>query len=153
MKELLQAKAEAEATAAAEAKAKADAEAAAAKAASEARDAISSIDSSKPTSSGLLPSTIPERPSPLSISTTVPATTQRPKRPIPIPLDLTSAQGNQSAAFASALASARIIEDLSALSYPEAIKPPNPDLNASAPPGKFRYVDPLGLVQSILMCG
>ncbi|KAG9120183.1 hypothetical protein FRC07_004418, partial [Ceratobasidium sp. 392] len=127
-----EAEAEEQAKAEAEAKAKADAEAAAA----EARDTLSPVESPKPTSNGLLPSTIPDRPSPLSISTTA---GERPKRPVPGPLDLSSAQGNRSAAPPSALASARIIEDLNAVSYPEAIKTPNPDLNIAATPGKFRY--------------
>ncbi|CAE6418580.1 unnamed protein product [Rhizoctonia solani] len=150
------AKEEAEkAKAEAEAKAKAEAAAAAAKeeaeakeaAAEEARDTISAspISSPKP-ANGLLPSTVPDRPSPLSTSTTPGrpsplsiSTNERPKRPVPGPLDLTSAQGNRSAAPPSALASARIIEDLNLVPYPETIKTPNPDLNISATPGKFRY--------------
>ncbi|KAG9085545.1 hypothetical protein FS749_004337 [Ceratobasidium sp. UAMH 11750] len=138
------AKAEEEARAEAEAKAKAEAEAAAA----EARDTVSPVESPKPTSNGLLPSTIPERPSPLSISTTP---SERPKRPVPGPIDISSAQGNRSAAPPSALASARIIEDLNAVSYPEAIKTPNPDLNIAATPGKFRY-DREFLLQFMNVC-
>ncbi|QRW12604.1 eukaryotic translation initiation factor 4G [Ceratobasidium sp. AG-Ba] len=136
------AEAEEKAKADAEAKAKADAEAA------EARDTISPVESPKPTSNGLLPSTIPDRPSPLSISTTA---NERPKRPVPGPLDLSSAQRNQIAAPPSALASARIIEDLNAVSYPEAIKTPNPDLNIAATPGKFRY-DREFLLQFMNVC-
>ncbi|KAG9100203.1 hypothetical protein FRC06_004447 [Ceratobasidium sp. 370] len=142
------AKAEAEEQARAEAEAKAKAEAEAAATAAEARDTISPVESPKPTSNGLLPSTIPERPSPLSISTTA---SERPKRPVPGPLDLSSAQGNRSAAPPSALASARIIEDLNAVPYPEAIKTPNPDLNIAATPGKFRY-DREFLLQFMNVC-
>lgn len=40
----------------------------------------------------------------------------------------------------SALATARIIEDLHEISYPEGIKSPKVELNASAAKGKFRYV-------------
>ncbi|KAG8745160.1 hypothetical protein FRC10_008613 [Ceratobasidium sp. 414] len=130
------AKAEAEEKARAEAEAEAKAKAEADAAAAEARDTVSPVESPKPTSNGLLPSTIPERPSPLSISTTA---NERPKRPVPGPLDLSSAQGNRSAAPPSALASARIIEDLNAVPYPETIRTPNPDLNIAATPGKFRY--------------
>ncbi|KAG8752329.1 hypothetical protein FRC12_012028 [Ceratobasidium sp. 428] len=89
-----------------------------------------------------------DRPSPLSISTTA---SERPKRPVPGALDLTSAQVNQSAAPPSALASARIIEDLNAVSYPEAIKTPSPDLNIAATPGKFRY-DRDRLLQFMSVC-
>ncbi|QRW25257.1 eukaryotic translation initiation factor 4G [Rhizoctonia solani] len=145
------AKAEAEAKAKAEvdaAKEEAEAKEAATE---EARDTVpaSPISSPKPPN-GLLPSTIPDRPSPLSNSTTAPGrpsplsittsqANERPKRPVPGPLDLTSAQGNRSAAPPSALASARIIEDLNVVPYPETIKTPNPDLNIAATPGKFRY--------------
>ncbi|CAE6375738.1 unnamed protein product, partial [Rhizoctonia solani] len=143
------AKVDADADVDADATAKEEAEAKEA-AAEEARDTVSAspISSPKPTN-GLLPSTIPDRPSPLSTSTTAPgrpsplsittSVNERPKRPVPGPLDLTSAQGNRSAAPPSALASARIIEDLSAVQYPETIKTPNPDLNIAATPGKFRY--------------
>ncbi|QRV83973.1 eukaryotic translation initiation factor 4G [Ceratobasidium sp. AG-Ba] len=55
------------------------------------------------------------------------------------------------AAPPSALASARIIEDLNAVSYPEAIKTPNPDLNIAATPGKFRY-DREFLLQFMNVC-
>ncbi|CUA72741.1 Eukaryotic translation initiation factor 4 gamma [Rhizoctonia solani] len=140
-------KAAAEAKAKAEAAAKEEAEAKEA-AAEEARDTISAspISSPKPPN-GLLPSTVPDRPSPLSVSSTpgrpsplsISTTNERPKRPVPGPLDLTSAQGNRSAAPPSALASARIIEDLNVVPYPETIKTPNPDLNIAATPGKFRY--------------
>ncbi|KAF8320324.1 ARM repeat-containing protein [Clavulina sp. PMI_390] len=39
----------------------------------------------------------------------------------------------------SALASARIIDDISKASYPEGIKSPAPELNANAEKGKYRY--------------
>ncbi|KAF8678776.1 ARM repeat-containing protein [Rhizoctonia solani] len=157
------AKAEAEAKAKAEvdaAKEEAEAKEAATE---EARDTVpaSPISSPKPPN-GLLPSTIPDRPSPLSNSTTAPGrpsplsittsqANERPKRPVPGPLDLTSAQGNRSAAPPSALASARIIEDLNVVPYPETIKTPNPDLNIAATPGKFRY-DREFLLQFMNVC-
>ncbi|KAH7312133.1 eukaryotic translation initiation factor 4G1, eIF4E-binding domain-containing protein [Rhizoctonia solani] len=61
------------------------------------------------------------------------------KRYVPGPLDLASVQGNHSAAPFSALASARMIEDLNTVPYPKTIKSPNPDLIFAVTPGKFRY--------------
>ncbi|KAH7329845.1 eukaryotic translation initiation factor 4G1, eIF4E-binding domain-containing protein [Rhizoctonia solani] len=61
------------------------------------------------------------------------------KRYVSGPLDLTSAQGNRSVASPSTLASARMIEDLNAVSYPKSIKPPNPNFTFAVTPGKFRY--------------
>ncbi|KAJ1305948.1 hypothetical protein OPQ81_010665 [Rhizoctonia solani] len=131
-------------------------------AADEARDtvSVSPISSPKP-ANGLLPSTVPDRPSPLSTSTTAPgrpsplsistSVNERTKRPVPGPLDLTSAQANRTAAPPSALASARIIEDLNSVPYPETIKTPNPDLNIAATPGKFRY-DREFLLQFMNVC-
>jgi hypothetical protein len=40
----------------------------------------------------------------------------------------------------SALASARIIEDLDSISYPDGTRSPHPDLNVNAEKGKFWYV-------------
>ncbi|KAG8709321.1 hypothetical protein FRC09_000734 [Ceratobasidium sp. 395] len=77
------------------------------------------------------PSTSPESSSLLS------GLTERRRRPVPGPLDLSS--GNRRAAKRNALATARIIEDLDVVPYPEAIKIPNPDLNINARPGKVRY--------------
>jgi hypothetical protein len=71
--------AEAAAKAAAEVKEQAKAEAADATTA-ETRDNATPVDPPKPTCNGLLPNTIPERPSPLSISATA---SERPKYPAP----------------------------------------------------------------------
>lgn len=60
----------------------------------------------------------------------------------PEPLDLTKTAGLSEetiTAPGSALSQARIIEDLSAITYPNAIKSPDASLNQAAKPGKFRY--------------
>ena len=56
----------------------------------------------------------------------------------PGPLDLSGATKNVVAAPPSALATARIIEDLDHISYPEGISSPKPELNANSKNGKFR---------------
>jgi translation initiation factor 4G len=48
--------------------------------------------------------------------------------------------GMGSSAPRPALASARIIEDLDSISYPDGTRSPHPDLNVNAEKGKFRYV-------------
>ena len=58
----------------------------------------------------------------------------------PGPLDLSSTRSQPiSLSRASALATARIIEDLGGISYPEGIKGPEVELNVNAKRGKFRY--------------
>lgn len=67
------------------------------------------------------------------------------KKGAPEPLDLSSATAKQVVstesivAPGSALSHAKIIEDLSVVPYPDSIKSPQPELNAKAKPGKFRY--------------
>ena len=56
----------------------------------------------------------------------------------PGPLDLSGATKNVVAALPSALATARVIEDLGHISYPEGISSPKPELNANSKKGKFR---------------
>ncbi|KAF8342637.1 uncharacterized protein EI90DRAFT_2846412, partial [Cantharellus anzutake] len=60
-------------------------------------------------------------------------------RPTPGHLDLSQATIRD--ASVSALASARIIQDIESFSYPEGIKSPGPalELNVDADKGKFRY--------------
>ena len=53
-------------------------------------------------------------------------------------LDLSGATKNVVAAFPSALATARVIEDLDHISYPEGISSPKPELNTNSKKGKFR---------------
>jgi len=56
----------------------------------------------------------------------------------PGPLDLSGATKNVVAAPPSALATARIIEDLGHISYPEGVASPKPELNLNSKGGKFR---------------
>lgn len=70
------------------------------------------------------------------------------KRPVPTQLDLTATQGRSApttadgvpmSAASVALGSARFIEDINKVSYPDKINSPKAELNESAEPGKFRY--------------
>ncbi|KAH9912513.1 armadillo-type protein [Fomitopsis serialis] len=87
----------------------------------------------------------------LRIDTAV-AAGETPKKRHPGPLDLSSTR-NQSIAqpLPSALATARIIEDLGSVSYPEGIKSPKVELNVNAKHGKFRY-DRDFLMQFMKIC-
>ncbi|KAG1739093.1 eukaryotic translation initiation factor 4G1, eIF4E-binding domain-containing protein, partial [Suillus paluster] len=55
------------------------------------------------------------------------------------PQDLASAKTNVSAPHTSALLTARVIENLSQVVYPEGIKGPKVELNANVRDGRFRY--------------
>ncbi|OJT05714.1 hypothetical protein TRAPUB_3457 [Trametes pubescens] len=56
-------------------------------------------------------------------------------------LDLSSTKNNAiPAPLPSALATARIIEDIGSIEYPEGILSPKPELNMNAKQGKFRFV-------------
>ncbi|KXN87473.1 Eukaryotic translation initiation factor 4 gamma [Leucoagaricus sp. SymC.cos] len=81
---------------------------------------------------------------PLRINTSEPLK-KRPER-----LDLSNT-GSVPAPLPSALATARIIDDLSRVQYPEGISSPNPELNANAKDGKFRY-DRDFLLQFMAIC-
>lgn len=70
------------------------------------------------------------------------------KRPGPLNLSNT---GSVPSPLPSALATARIIDDLSRVPYPEGISSPNPELNANAKDGKFRY-DRDFLLQFMAIC-
>ncbi|KAG8793450.1 hypothetical protein FRC17_008449, partial [Serendipita sp. 399] len=74
------------------------------------------------------------------------------RRPIPGRLDLSgTTSANLPQPLPSALASARIIEDIGKVSYPEGIKAPSSELNVNAPSGKFRY-DRDFLMQFMKVC-
>lgn len=76
------------------------------------------------------------------------------KKGAPEPLDLSKkapVSDESIVAPGSALSHARIIEDLTKVTYPESIKSPNPILNKSAKPGKFRY-DRDFLLQFMSVC-
>ncbi|KAJ7821115.1 hypothetical protein B0H14DRAFT_2832192 [Mycena olivaceomarginata] len=84
---------------------------------------------------------------PLRIETGPAEGRRRPDR-----LDLTGAfKPNIPAALPSALATARIIDDLSSVSYPENIQSPKVELNIGAKDGKFRY-DRDFLLQFMSIC-
>ncbi|KAF9012539.1 hypothetical protein BDQ17DRAFT_1271720 [Cyathus striatus] len=57
----------------------------------------------------------------------------------PGPLDLSMTKGINAPAPPSALATARIIEDISSISYPEGVQSPRAELNTNTKGGKFRY--------------
>ncbi|KAF8451295.1 eukaryotic translation initiation factor 4G1-domain-containing protein, partial [Terfezia claveryi] len=59
-------------------------------------------------------------------------------KPSPLVLKTSTEPGPPSAAL-TALRSARFIEDINSIKYPEYIMSPNPALNAAAPAGKFKY--------------
>ena len=58
----------------------------------------------------------------------------------PGPLDLSGTKGPIPQPLPSALATARNIEDISTIEYPEGIQSPRVELNVNAKQGKFRYV-------------
>ncbi|KAL7277802.1 hypothetical protein ACG7TL_008746 [Trametes sanguinea] len=67
-------------------------------------------------------------------------------------LDLSSTKNsNIPQPLPSALATARIIEDISSIEYPEGIMSPKPELNVNAKQGKFRY-DRDFLLQFMAIC-
>ncbi|KAI1796808.1 eukaryotic translation initiation factor 4G1, eIF4E-binding domain-containing protein, partial [Ganoderma leucocontextum] len=55
------------------------------------------------------------------------------------------------AALPSALATARIIEDIGSIHYSEGVKSPKPELNVNAKQGRFRY-DRDFLLQFMAVC-
>ncbi|KAJ7647733.1 hypothetical protein FB45DRAFT_1052162 [Roridomyces roridus] len=87
----------------------------------------------------------------LRIDTASPAPAELPSRRRPGPLDLTNTKTNIPAPLPSALATARIIDDLSRVTYPENIQSPKVELNVNAKDGKFRY-DRDFLLQFMSIC-
>ncbi|OBZ65381.1 Eukaryotic translation initiation factor 4 gamma [Grifola frondosa] len=85
---------------------------------------------------------------PLRIDTA--AHSETPKRR-PGPLDLSGTKVPIPAPLPSALATARVIEDLGSIAYPEGIKSPKVELNVNAKQGKFRY-DREFLLQFMAIC-
>ena len=77
----------------------------------------------------------PEKP-PLRLDTAVSTPSEAKKRPGP--LDLSGTKGPIAPPLPSALATARIIDDLGRIDYPEGIKSPKIELNVNAKQGKFR---------------
>ena len=62
------------------------------------------------------------------------------RRPIPDPLDLSNTNENITQPLPSALATARHIQDVYQIQYPEGIKSPKIELNTNTTDGKFRCV-------------
>ncbi|KAJ7188714.1 hypothetical protein C8R46DRAFT_1171656 [Mycena filopes] len=95
---------------------------------------------------------VKEKPqAPLRIDTASSAPVEFPRRR-PGPLNLTDVhKTNIPAALPSALATARIIDDLSRVPYPENIQSPKVELNVNAKDGKFRY-DRDFLLQFMSIC-
>ncbi|KAH9485515.1 Eukaryotic translation initiation factor 4 gamma [Psilocybe cubensis] len=73
------------------------------------------------------------------------------RRQRPGPLDLTNAKNSNIPAPQTALATARIISDISSVQYPAGVSSPRPDLNENAKEGKFRY-DRDFLLQFMSIC-
>ncbi|KAI0343671.1 hypothetical protein BDW22DRAFT_1373702 [Trametopsis cervina] len=86
---------------------------------------------------------VSDRP-PLRLDTTL-------DRKRPGPLDLSGTKGPIAPGLPSALASARIIDDINRVDYPEGIKSPKVELNMNAKDGKFRY-DRDFLLQFMAVC-
>ncbi|KZT72291.1 hypothetical protein DAEQUDRAFT_755150 [Daedalea quercina L-15889] len=83
---------------------------------------------------------------------TVVAAPDAPRKRHPGPPDLSSTRNQPiSQPLPSALATARIIEDLGSVSYPRGIKSPKVELNVNAKHGKFRY-DRDFLMQFMKIC-
>jgi translation initiation factor 4G len=74
------------------------------------------------------------------VTSSMPPPSELPRRR-PDPLDLASAKRDVSAPPPSALVTARVIENLSEVEYPEGIKSPQVELNANSKDGRFRFAD------------
>ncbi|KAI0263838.1 hypothetical protein BC834DRAFT_924863 [Gloeopeniophorella convolvens] len=75
---------------------------------------------------------------PLRIETALPSPDHPRKRPGPLNLQ-TTITANIPAGLPSALATARHIEDIKSMQYPEGIRSPKIELNVNSQKGKFRY--------------
>ncbi|KAI9441620.1 hypothetical protein H4582DRAFT_1933815 [Lactarius indigo] len=75
---------------------------------------------------------------PLRIDTSLPSPEHQRRRPGPLNLQ-TAISSNIPPALPSALATARHIEDINRIIYPEGIKSPKIELNVNTQKGKFRY--------------
>lgn len=85
---------------------------------------------------------LPDKPSekePLRIDTALPSPEHQRKRPGPLNLQATI-NSNIPPSLPSALATARHIEDINRITYPQGIKSPRLELNVNTQKGKFRYV-------------
>ena len=76
---------------------------------------------------------------PLRIDTSLPSPEHQRRRPDPLNLQATI-NSNIAPPLPSALATARHIEDINRITYPQGIKSPRVELNVNTQKGKFRYV-------------
>jgi translation initiation factor 4G len=92
----------------------------------------------------------PSEKEPLRIDTSIPSPEHQRKRPGPLNLQATI---NTSVAppLPSALATARHIEDINRITYPQGIKSPRLELNVNTQKGKFRYVLNLHVLVYLLL--
>ncbi|KAA1106796.1 hypothetical protein PGTUg99_004160 [Puccinia graminis f. sp. tritici] len=115
---------------------------------------VDSTSSETPASVRPEPSTTPALPSKPVNGASVPASATK-LRPAPIdvnaPPQSKTPGESVTPSLPSALSSARKIEDLGKVSYPENIQSPRSELNADATPGKFRY-DRAFLLQFMEVC-
>jgi translation initiation factor 4G len=97
---------------------------------------------SSPSPAPHIPAELPVKPSEkesLRIDTTLPSSPEHPRRR-PGPLNLqTTINTNVAPPLHSALATARHIEDINRITYPQGIKSPKLELNVNTQKGKFRY--------------
>ena len=84
-----------------------------------------------------VPTDLPAKSSSLRIDTTLPSPETQRRRPGPLNLQ-TAITSNIAPALPSALATARHIEDINRITYPEGIKSPKVELNVNTQNGKFR---------------
>ncbi|BGP12242.1 hypothetical protein JCM10213v2_000155 [Rhodosporidiobolus nylandii] len=94
------------------------------------------------------PSSVPPTPSTSTLPSFLPA---KPSYPPPAAVEANATASTSSHPSSSQIAAAQPISDLSSVSYPEGIQAPQPELNANAEAGKFRY-DRAFLVQFMEVC-
>jgi translation initiation factor 4G len=96
---------------------------------------------------------LPAKPSekePLRIDTSLPSPEHQRKRPGPLNLQATI-NTDVAPPLPSALATARHIEDINRITYPQGIKSPRLELNVNTQKGKFRYVLNLHVVVHLFL--
>jgi len=106
---------------------------------------LASVNKADPTSPSPPPGPTAESPTklsekePLRIDTSLPSPEHQRRRPGPLNLQ-TTINANIAPPLPSALATARHIEDINRITYPQGIKSPKVELNVNTQKGKFRYV-------------
>jgi translation initiation factor 4G len=92
----------------------------------------------------------PSEKEPLRIDTSIPSPEHQRRRPGPLNLQATI-NTNVAPPLPSALATARHIEDINRITYPQGIKSPRLELNVNTQKGKFRYVHNLHVLVYLLL--